>query len=163
MAKRKKESKALMPRGSFFELDRWERDMERMMEEFFGRGRRSWWPYRWPRGNGQEITLPAIDLYEDADDIVVKAELPGLSKDDIEVKLSDHLLTIKGEKKREQESKGERYYRSERSYGSFVRNLQLPKEVHSDKAKASFKNGVLEIRMPKTEEAKSKEIHVKVE
>ncbi len=86
-----------------------------------------------------------------------------MSKDVIEVKLSDHLLTIKGEEKREEESQRKRYYRSERSYGSFVRNLQLPKEVHSDKAKASFKNGVLEIRVPKTEGAKSKEIHVKVE
>jgi HSP20 family protein len=79
------------------------------------------------------------------------------------VNLVDHSLTIKGEKKKEDEVKEENYYRAERSYGSFVRTLELPKEVHADKVKATFKNGVLEIRMPKTEQAKAKEIKVKVE
>jgi HSP20 family protein len=72
-------------------------------------------------------------------------------------------LTIKGEKKQEEEGKKEGYYRSERSYGSFVRTLELPREVQTDKVKAAFKNGVLEIRLPKTEEAKKKETKVKVE
>jgi HSP20 family protein len=77
--------------------------------------------------------------------------------------LTDHTLVIKGEKKKEEETKQESYFRSERSYGRFVRTLQLPKDVQADKVKASFKNGVLEVRMPKTEEAKAKEIKVKVE
>src|SRR5215813_6274909 len=72
-------------------------------------------------------------------------------KDNIEVNLSDDRLTIKGEKKKEEEIKKENYYRSERSYGSFVRTLELPREVQADKVKANFKNGVLEIRLPKTE------------
>jgi HSP20 family protein len=104
-----------------------------------------------------------VDVFEEKDDIVVKAEIPGIDKDNIEVNLSDHILTIKGQKKKEEEVKEENYYRSERSYGSFVRTLELPKEVHADKVKANFKNGVLEVRMPKTEEAKAKEIKVQVE
>lgn len=109
------------------------------------------------------MRAPAVDLFEEKDDIVVKAEIPGIDKDSINVNLSDHTLTIKGEKKKEEEVKEENYYRSERSYGSFVRTLELPKDVHADKVKATFKNGVLEVRMPKTEEAKAREIKVKVE
>ena len=93
----------------------------------------------------------------------MKAELPGIDKENIEVNLTDHTLTIKGEKKKEEEVKEENYYRCERSYGSFLRSVELPKDVHADKVKASFKNGILEVRVPKTEEAKSKEIKVKVE
>jgi HSP20 family protein len=93
----------------------------------------------------------------------VKAELPGIDRDNIDVNLSDHTLTIKAEKKKEEEVKEENYYRSERSYGSYVRTLDLPRDVRRDKVKATFKNGVLEIRMPKTEEAKAKEIKVKVD
>jgi HSP20 family protein len=106
-----------------------------------------------------EITTPAVDLYEEKDDIVVKAELRGLEKDHIEVNRS----TIKGEKKQEEEVKKEGYYRSERSYGSFVRALELPTEVQTDKVKAAFKNGILEIRLPKSEEAKKKEIKVTID
>ena len=104
-----------------------------------------------------------MDLYEEKDEIVAKVELPGMEKDDIEVNITDHRLTVKGEKKKEKEIKEENYYRSERSYGSFIRALDLPKEVQAEKAQASFKDGVLEIRLPKTEEAKKKEIKVKVE
>jgi len=110
-----------------------------------------------------ELEAPAVDLFEDKNEIVIKAELPGMEKENVEVKLTDHMLTIKGEKKKEEEIKEENYYRSERSYGSFIRTLELPADVHADKVKASFKNGILEVRLPKTEEAKSKEIKVKVE
>jgi HSP20 family protein len=94
---------------------------------------------------------------------VVKAELPGMEKDNIDVTLSDNRLTIKGEKKKEEEVNKKGYYRSERSYGSFVRSLELPSEVQTDKIKAAFKNGVLEIRLPKTEQAKKKETRVKID
>ena len=110
-----------------------------------------------------EVKPPIIDVFEEKDDIVVKAELPGMEKDKIEVNLTDHTLTIKGEKKKEDEVKEEDYYRGERSYGSFLRTLDLPKDVRADKVKASFKNGILEIRMPKTEEARTKEVKVKVD
>jgi HSP20 family protein len=158
-----KETKALAPRGSFMDFTRWERDMDRMMEDFFGWRARPWWPERWFRTEGMELTAPAVDFYEEKDDIVVKAELPGIDKNNIEVNLTDHMLTIKGEKKKEDEFKEENYYRSERYYGSFVRTLELPKDVHTDKVKASFKDGILEVRLPKTEEAKAKEVKVKVD
>jgi HSP20 family protein len=160
---KEKETKAVAPRRPFMDLSRWERDMERMMEDFFGRRTRPWWPERWFRTEEMEVTAPAVDLYEEKDDIVVKAELPGIDKNNIEVNITDHMLTIKGEKKKEDEIKEENYYRSERSYGSFIRTLELPKDVHTDKVKASFKDGILEVRLPKTEEAKAKEVKVKVD
>jgi HSP20 family protein len=158
---KEKETKAVAPWRPSMDLTRWDRDMERMMGDFFGR--RPWWPERWFRTEGVELTAPVVDLYEEKDDIVVKAELPGIDKNNIEVNLADHTLTIKGEKKKEEEIKEENYYRSERSYGSFVRTLELPKDVHTDKVKATFKNGILEVRLPKTEEAKAKEVKVKVD
>ena len=158
------EVKALTPHKSFLGLDRWERDMDRIMDDFVGRRLRSLWPGRWLGAEGMNFSVPAaVDLYEDKDEIVVKAELPGMNKDNIEVNLTDHTLTIKGEKKKEEETKQENYYRSERSYGSFVRTLELPKEVYTDKVKANFKNGILEVRLPKTEEAKVNEIKIKVD
>lgn len=160
---KEKETKAVAPWRPFAGLGRWERDMDRMMEDFFGRRMRPWWPERLFRPEEMEMTLPSVDLFEDKDDVVVKAELPGIEKDNIEVNVTDHILTIKGEKKKEEEIKEENYYRAERSYGTFVRSLELPKDVQSDKVKASFKDGILEVRMPKTEEAKAKEIKVKVE
>jgi HSP20 family protein len=160
---KEKETKSVTPWRPFMDLSRWERDMDRMMGDFFDRRMRPWWPERWLRAEPMEIAAPAVDLYEEKDEIVVKAELPGIEKNNIEVNLSDHHLTIKGEKKKEEEVKEENYYRSERSYGSFLRTLELPTEVLGDKVKASFNNGILEVRLPKTEEAKAKEIKVKVE
>ena len=163
MAEKEKETKAVAPWRPLMNLTRWERDMDRMMEEFFGRRTRPWWPQRWFGNEEIELTTPAVDMFEEKDDIVVKAEIPGMSKDNIEVNLTDHTLTIKGEKKKEEEVKKENYYRSERSYGSFVRTLTLPTDVHGDKVKATFKNGILEIRLPKTEAAKAKEVKIKVD
>jgi HSP20 family protein len=144
------------------DLTNWERDMDRMMDDFFGRRMRSWWPERW-FGRESEITIPSLDVYEEKDDIVVKAELPGMDKNDIEVNISDSHLTLKGEKKKEEKVEEENYYRCERSYGSFLRTVDLPAEVQADKIKASFKNGILEVRLPRSEESKTKEIKVKVE
>ena len=155
-----KETKAVTPWRPFTGLTRWETEMDRMMDEFFGRRMRPWWPERWLRA--EEIT-PAVDVYEEKDEIVVKAELPGMEKNDIEVNISDSELTLKGEKKKEEKIEEENYFRSERSYGAFVRSVDLPTDVQADKVKASFKNGILEVRLPKTEEAKTKEIKVKVE
>ena len=160
---KEKETKAVTPWRPFMDLTRWERDMDRIMEDFFGRRMRPWWPERWSRREVMELEAPVVDLFEDKNDIVIKAELPGMEKENVEVKLTDHMLTIKGEKKKTEEVKEENYYRSERSYGSFIRTLELPADVHADKVKASFKNGVLEVRLPKTEEAKTKEVKVKVE
>ena len=160
---KEKETKAVSPWRPSMDLTRWERDMDRMMDDFFGRRFRPWWPERWFGGEAMDVRAPVVDLFEEKDDIVVKAELPGMDKDDIEVNLTDNMLTIKGEKKKEDEVKEKNFYRCERSYGSFLRNIDLPKAVLADKVKASFKNGILEVRVPKTEEAKSKEVKVKVE
>jgi HSP20 family protein len=163
-AKRKtKKTRAMVPRRASSELSRPEDNIDRMFEDFLGRRLRPFWPERWWPSAGFEIATPSVDLYEEKDDIVVKAELPGMEKDNIEVNLSGNRLTIKGEKKQEEEVKKEGYYRSERSYGSFVRNLELPREVQIDKVKAAFKNGILEVRLPKTEKAKKKETKVKVD
>lgn len=110
-----------------------------------------------------EVIAPAVDIYEEGDDLVLKAELPGLNKDDIEVKVTDDYITISGEKKKEEKVEEKNYYRYERSYGSFSRTFRLPVEIQTDKAKAKFENGVLEIRIPKTEEAKTKERKLQIE
>lgn len=160
---KEKETKAVVPRRPFMDLARWEQDMDRMMDDFFGRRMRPWWPERWLRSAELDLKAPAVDLFEEKDDLVVKAELPGIDKDNIEVNLADQTLTIKGEKKKQEEVKEENYFRSERSYGSFLRSLVLPKEVRGDKVKATFKDGILEVRLPKSDEAKAKEVKVKVE
>ena len=136
----------------------WERDMERMMEDVFGRTPLAAW-----RSKSLGAPAPALDLYEEKDEVVAKAELPGMEKKDIQVNISDHHLTIKGEKKKEEETKEKNFYRSERSYGSFCRSIELPADVEPDKAKASFKDGVLEIHIPKTEEAKKQPRQVAIE
>jgi len=161
-AKEVKETRGLTPWRPFTEMSRWEREMERILEDFFGRRLRpfrdEWWP-----GITVGVREPALDLYEEKDEIVAKAEVPGITKDDIEVNITDGLLTIKGEKKKEEEIKEKDYYRSERTYGAFSRSLTLPTEINPEKVRATFKNGVLEIHLPKSEEAKKKEIKVKVE
>jgi HSP20 family protein len=106
--------------------------------------------------------IPDVDMFESNGDIVLKAELPGMKKEDIEVIFSDGSVTISGEKKQEEEIKRKDYYKWERSYGSFCRSLELPTEVKADKAKSTFKDGILEVRVPK-DEVKSKEVKIKIE
>lgn len=143
------------------DIENW---MERFMDDMWRRpfpslfGGDRWLPIR-----PLSIRMPSIDVYDEKDSVVVKAELPGMKKEDIEVNLAGENLTIKGEKKEDKEVKEDNYYRRERSYGSFVRTVALPCEVKSDEIKASFKDGVLEIQMPKTEESKKKAISVKID
>ncbi len=111
---------------------------------------------------GPSIWTPAVDITEKDDEYLVKVELPGVEKNDVQITLESNILTVKGEKKQEKEEKGENYHRMERSYGSFQRSFTLPTTVKSDKIDASFKDGVLSIRLPKSEEAKPKLIEVKV-
>ena len=110
----------------------------------------------------EEIS-PTVDIFEEGGDVVVKAELPGMRKEDIDVKLTENTVTISGEKKKEEKIEKKNYYRMERSYGSFTRAFSLPAEVQTDKAKAQFAEGILQIRVPKTEEAKKKEKRVQIE
>jgi HSP20 family protein len=105
---------------------------------------------------------PALDVYEDKDQFVVKVELPGMKKDDIEVSLHNGSLTISGERKSELERKEEGVYRAERYFGRFQRTVDLPMSVAEDKVKAEYRDGILSIALPKTEEAKPKQISVNV-
>ena len=109
-----------------------------------------------------EEWLPSVDVSETKDNIVVKAELPGLEAKDVNVSISGDLLTIKGEKKKEEEEKDEHHYCVERYYGAFQRVFQLPTGVKADKVEATFDKGVLKVTIPKVEEAKKKEIEIKV-
>jgi HSP20 family protein len=126
-------------------------EMERWFEEAFRRPlyAPSWMPkFKLPEFG---MSYPTVDIFEDGNDVVVKAELPGMKKEDINVTISDDVITISGEKKSEETVEKKDFYRLERSYGSFTRALHLPAETETEKAKASFKDGILEVRMPKTE------------
>jgi len=108
----------------------------------------------------QELWGPAVDMYETENQVVVKAALPGIKPEDIDVKIVGNSLSIKGEVKQEQEHKGRQYIRRERRYGSFSRTLSIP-DVDADKVKAEFENGVLTLQLPKPESAKPRVIEVK--
>ena len=128
--------------------------MEHEMEDLFGR----FFPARTDR---EQAWAPAIDMIDLKDEILLRADLPGLDEKDIEVTVQDGTLTVRGERKEEKEEKKENYYYCERSRGAFVRSLSLPVGVEADKVAATFKKGVLEIHLPKAKEAKGKKIEIK--
>jgi HSP20 family protein len=103
---------------------------------------------------------PSVDIYETENAIIMNAEVPGIDEKDIEIKIEDNTLTIKGERKFEKETKEENYHRIERSYGSFYRSFTIPRHVDQDKINAEHDNGVLRITMPKTPESKPKTVKV---
>ncbi|HKZ44285.1 MAG TPA: Hsp20/alpha crystallin family protein [Anaerolineales bacterium] len=107
-------------------------------------------------------SLPAIDLYQDNDDVVVKASLPGLKKDDVQITLNNGVLTLRGEYKQEETSENTTYHIREHRSGSFERSISLPVEIDTEKTKAEFENGVLTITMPKVEAVKPRMIDIKV-
>ena len=139
------------------DLTRIREDMNRLFDEFF-----SGWP-EWGRGLLEGEWTPSIDLAEKDDEIVVTAELPGVKQDDVDITITNDILTLKGEKKEEKESKEQNYHRLERCYGSFQRSIRLPTGVQGDEAKASYRDGVLQVTIPKAEEAKPKQIKINVE
>ncbi|MBA3019084.1 MAG: Hsp20/alpha crystallin family protein [Proteobacteria bacterium] len=106
---------------------------------------------------------PVVDIFDTNNAIVIKAELPGIKKDDVSVDVKDNVLTIKGERSLSKEIKEENYYRKERSFGKFQRSFTLPEAIEPAGIKANFKNGVLEIEVPKAEEKKPKQISINVE
>lgn len=105
---------------------------------------------------------PRLDMYEEKDEMVMKAELPGIQKEDISISLESGCLTIKAEKKQPEMPEDANYYSCERCFGTYSRSVSLPFPVDADKVSATFENGLLEIRLPKAEEAKPKQIEVKV-
>ncbi len=104
----------------------------------------------------------AVDLVEDKDNFVVKASIPGINPDDLDVSYSDDTLTIKGEIKEDKETKEDQYHLRERRYGSFMRSITLPTKIKGEAIEASYQNGVLTLRLPKAEEVKPKRIAIKV-
>jgi HSP20 family protein len=113
-------------------------------------------------GSSLRRWIPAMDLVETDDDFVLRADLPGLSEEDVNIELEDNVLTISGERKAEHEERKEGYYRVERSSGSFSRSLTLPEGVDPDGVKASFDRGVLEVRVPKPEAKKPRKVAISV-
>jgi HSP20 family protein len=133
-------------------------EMERRINDVFGR---PLLPAIWRRTPVEEIGwTPAIEMFEKDDKFMVKAELPGMKEEDIDVSVVGDTLTIKGERKAESEVKEEDYYCCERSYGSFTRSITLPSSVDAKNIEASYENGVLEISLPKAAEVKPKKITV---
>lgn len=105
---------------------------------------------------------PAVDIYETPETIVMKAELPGLSREDIEIHIRDNALTLRGERRFAKDVQQENYLRIERAYGAFQRSFTLPATIQQDKIRAVFRDGVLELTLPKAEEAKPKKIAIEV-
>jgi HSP20 family protein len=154
-----------MEGGVAMNIVRWDplRELEEMSERLnrmFARPTSS-------RQNGKESLtvadwIPQVDISEADHEYVITAELPGLKKEDVKITLEDGVLTLQGERKQEKEHKGTRYHRVERSYGSFLRSFTLPDVIEEAHVAAEFKEGVLSIRLPKSEKAKPKAIEVKV-
>ena len=137
------------------ELSSLQNDMNRLFNTFFDTTSTSngATPRRW---------VPAMDLVETDDHFVLKADLPGLSEDDVQIDVEDNVLTVSGERKAEHEDTREGYVRVERSYGAFRRSLTLPEGVEAEAVSASFENGVLEIRIPKPEQRKPRRVAIQV-
>jgi HSP20 family protein len=129
-------------------------EMNRVFNEFFGRGasdENAWYAGAWS---------PPVDIYETDQALVLKAELPGFSKDDISIEMKENTLFIRGERKRQDEVQENNYHRMERVYGAFQRSFLLPTTVEQDKVQASYKDGVLELQLPKVPAAQPKRIAV---
>ena len=133
------------------EVDSLQSEVNRVFDAFFGNGS--------GRGAGRRW-IPAMDLVEAGDELVLRADLPGLDKDDVEIEVKDGVLTVSGERRAEHTEKSEGAYRVERSFGSFSRSLTLPKGVDAGRVAADFDKGVLEVRIPKPEETKPTRVEI---
>ena len=135
------------------ELNRIRREIDRLFEDPLG--------FLAPSNSFFEGWTPAVDIFEDKDKYVVKAELPGMRKEDIEVSLDGSTLTVSGERKQEQEKREGESYRAERFFGRFQRSVTLPLPVLGNKIEATYRDGILSVTLPKSEEAKPKQIQIK--
>ena len=133
------------------EVDSLQSEVNRVFDAFFGNGGTRAAARRW---------IPAMDLVETGDHLVLRADLPGLERDDVEIEVKDGVLSVSGERKAEHEEKSEGYYRVERAFGTFARTLTLPSGVDPEAVSASFDRGVLEIRVPKPEARKPRRIEI---
>ncbi|MFZ0241361.1 MAG: Hsp20/alpha crystallin family protein [Desulfobacterales bacterium] len=129
------------------------RDFNNLMERFFSE--------TFPKLLSDESWYPSVDVSEGRKDIVVKAEIPGVEKENIDISLEGRLLTIRGEKKQEKEESNEHYHRVESSFGSYRRSIELPSTVDESKVEAKYKNGILRIKLPKAKGTETKKIDIK--
>ena len=146
-------------------LTRWDplQDVDDMFDRYT---RAIGWPLQ-RRGRGlmpmsEEGWSPRVDVSETDKHFLIKAEVPGIKREDVKISIEDNILTISGERKEEKEEQGSKYYRSECCYGSFSRSFSLPQNVDEDKIEANFKDGMLTLQIPKKEAAKTKKIEVKI-
>jgi HSP20 family protein len=130
--------------------------LQERMNRLFGEAGLS----RYPAEEAMGTWSPLCDIYEDGESIVVKTEIPGVDRSDIDVQVENNVLTIRGERKREKESKAENVYRAERFYGSFSRSFTLPVTVDTERIKAEYRDGILHVTLPKVEAAKPRKIKV---
>jgi HSP20 family protein len=144
-------------RGGEHPFEAFQREMSRMFDDFF-RGV----PTRFTGAEAPFGAMPRVDVSETENEYELKAELPGLEEKDINLQLANNVLSIRGEKKAEREEKDKNYHLAERSFGSFQRSIPLPTEVEEDRVQASFKSGVLTVRLPKSERAKSQAKRIEV-
>jgi HSP20 family protein len=138
------------------ELASLQNEMNRLFSTFFDTPA----PTGTGTGNALRRWIPPMDLVETDEDFVLRADLPGLSENDVNIELEDHVLTISGERKAEHEERKEGYYRVERAFGSFARSLTLPEGVDPEQVRASFDRGVLEVRIPKPEQRKPRKVSI---
>jgi HSP20 family protein len=128
--------------------------MNRLFEDTFSRARAD--------ESSLAAWVPPVDIYETESELVLKADLPGIQEKDLDIRVENNMLTIRGERKFDQTVKEDNYLRVERAYGTFSRSFSLPNTVNPDAIRAEYRNGVLEVRMPKREESKPKQIRVTV-
>lgn len=131
-----------------------QQEMNRLFDSFFGRPAMM--------TTGDRLWVPLVDMYETKDDLHITFEVPGVREKEVGVSITGDLLTVKGERKWDEEHKDDSYHRLERVYGKFERSVALPVPVQADKVKATYRDGLLEIRLPKAEEVKPKEIKIDV-
>jgi len=138
-------------------------EMDRMFDGFFRRGMMRPWRFEWPTFPEMalpEMKIPKVDVVDRENEVLVKAEIPGVDKKDIDISVGEDTVTIKGETRREEKEEKGDYYRCEISHGAFSRTVALPAAIDGAKAKANFKDGVLELTLPKIEKAKRHSVKV---
>jgi HSP20 family protein len=143
----------LMDRDPFRDI---QHEMNRLFDRFLGR------PSATASGTDRQTWMPVVDMYETSDDLVVNVELPGVREKEISLSITGDLLTVKGEREFNNQLRDDNYLHMERVYGKFERSIRVPMPVQADRVAATYRDGVLEVRLPKTEEIRPKEIKIDV-
>lgn len=144
--------KGLTKKREMSPLDELRNEMERIFDDMT--------PFSWKEKNGKDYWVPSTDMSETEDAYLITVDLPGSSKDDINISVQDHRLTVSGERESEKKEEKEHYIRRERYQGSFKRTFNLPESVQEDRIKATFENGILKISLPKSEKTKPKTVQI---